>query len=239
MSSLDSWEDECNEEHIGSLPRFFISLSSSSLVPPLDQITISSEVDYLSDASSMSSEEEYRFPTAKVQPLSPEAPRKLFGSYWEKEKSRDSFRNSLTLASAQQEQLCDMELPTETFQPHHAKHCFPETDEMDVSVATTPPQARRRIFELVTSSRNESSTNYDSPQDGRLVRTISTSSSLSSSPPSCLRRNRFAQGTFAKVDQCCSSHIDASVSFSPKVDVMIYTLPVEQWAVKGWTDFFI
>jgi hypothetical protein len=31
---------------------------------------------------------------------------------------------------------------------------------------------------------------------------------------------------------------DSSVSFHPKVKIVIYDTPVEQWAEEGWMEYF-
>jgi hypothetical protein len=62
-------------------------------------------------------------------------------------------------------------------------------------------------------------------------------SSAACSQRSCLRRSRFALNV-SRQESSSSSLSEASVSFRPRVEIVIYDIPVEPWTEEEWMVYF-
>lgn len=218
--------DECEN---GSLP-FFEKIPSFSSLPMIDQITLGSDSSS-GDISSVSSDEEdddedendqcCSTPTTKCQ--APHPPRSIFGRYWEKNPSAvvDPFETlkMLSLASAEEDDTASCNTYERTLQRR------PGFD----SPSSLP---RRRIFPNASLS-------HVTPPAAPPSRKAHSDSRLlwkeSSPTGSCLRRSRFSRHVSSSSS---SSEHSSVVSFSPKVDVIVFRRPVEHWAAKGWSEYF-
>lgn len=221
------------EERISSheaLTRDFGSISivdddGCLCLPPLDLITACTDDDDASSSvSSMSSNaEDFETP-----------PRIIFKSYWEKNISKSTLSPSYERAG-------------------HKRRLFSEsstseTYELSVSVSSALDEdksshschQRRKIFGDsggFSFTRSEPQLATSSVGHELIFRkTRSLSTLYSSMPKSCLRRGRFSGKSCT--DQS-DSDLSSSVSFKPDVDVVVFELPMEQHAQKGWSKFFV
>lgn len=137
----------------------------------------------------------------------------------------------------------------------------------DALEGSTSP-SRRRIFhgvslpEVATSVQDHQSlVHHNSRPLCRFLQSThkvhSDSSLLLRKKPSCLRRSRFSVSSTAtsssvspttptcddrrtSVSSCTGGDGTSSVvTFSPKVDVVVFRKPVEQFAAKGWSEYFL
>lgn len=248
LADDDDWDEghdqQQDQEHF---PTYFASFSSSSLLPPLDEVTMSSEADSSSsDVSSVSSEENEDTMMTASTSQSPVVPRSIFGRYWEKKGgapalTKEPIDSNNHVADSSDEVSCNTY--ERTLQGHEA------------AAPSTPPSRRRCIFSssvvsaesapaLVSMMLQQQQQQPDEEQRERelLRKTYSTSAllKLHQRTSSCLRSSRFAPAPLRRESSCSSdsSSSDLSVTFSPKVDVVVYARPVELWAPKGWSDYF-
>ena len=149
--------------------------------------------------------------------------RSIFCSYW---KAKGCDPGSLTLGSD------DNSGKTYDSQPgpkitHERARCAQEDHHpIPTSVQGRVPTPRRRIFAGTYRAAPEVS--------------------LVSSIPSCLLDDSSASPTRkTRPTSSCMSHgsrrscaSDCSVSFNSEVEVFVFTPPTEQWASKGWGDYF-
>jgi hypothetical protein len=207
---------------------WFEKIPSFSSLPMVDHVTVysnGSDASYC-DISSVSSDEEedgdendqcFHTPT---KPLS--SPRSIFGRYWEKNAGAvvDPFETlkMISLAAAEEEDATSCNTYERTLQRtppslFPRRHIFPNAsfDHMD---QVSPPRAD------LSSSRKTYS-------DSRLRKDQKIAS--------CLRCSRFSRR--GSVESSSGSE-HSSVSFSPKVDVIVFRHPVEHWAAKGWSEYF-
>ena len=217
--------DQClkgNDQQEEQIQKDFASFSSpSSYLPPLDQVTICSEVDsYSSDFSSVSSAEE---DDTSSLPQSPVAPRAIFGRYWEMKGGAPALSKLPPCSGVK----VDDEVSWNTYE-----RALKVREAEPQATPSTPPPARRRIFSPVVSDSSPALLSEVLRQEEQLRKTQSTSALLKQT--SCLRSSRFAAPK--RVSSCDSS--DLSVTFSPKVDVVFYKRPLEHWARNGWSDYF-
>jgi hypothetical protein len=213
-------------------------IPSFSSLPMVDHITIGSDSSS-SDISSVSSDEDEdddendqccHSPTKPLSPIAP--PRSIFGRYWEKNPSTvaDPFETlkMLSLSSAEEDDSASCNTYEQTLQGRPVVFSNNPTSQV---------LPRRRIFPNASlhhvdfPPRAEFTTSCKAHSDSRLLKEhIKTSS--------CLRRSRFSRhgslGSSSSEEHSSSS----VVSFSPKIDVIVFRRPVEHWAAKGWSEYF-
>ena len=220
-----------NDSENANPPLLIEKLPSFSSLPMVDHITVYSNCDSsFGDMSSVSSDEEdndendqcYTTPSKALSPLP--SPRSIFGRYWEKNVGAvvDPF-----------ETLKMISLATSVFEDDVAScNTYERTLQRPPVVCSTTPSSlpRRRIFPNASFNR------VDLPCVSSR-KTHSDSRLLKQTTVSCLRRSRFSRhGSSSSEEQSHSEH--SSVSFSPKVDVIVFRRPVEHWAAKGWSEYF-
>ena len=197
------------------LPAFFASFSLSSL-PPLDQVTVCSEIDSASDVSSVSSDEEDNSTSSQ----SPVAPRAIFGRYWEKKGGAPALLKVPCTTHEGDKGSCSANTYERTLKRHEAPS--PQAS----------PSTRRSIFKTLVSESVPALSLIASMQQQEQLRKTHSTSALRKKRSSCLRRSRLAEAPSR------TSSSDLSVSFSAKVDVVVYQQPIERWAANGWSDYF-
>jgi hypothetical protein len=216
----------------GNLP-FFEKIPSFSSLPMVDHITLGSDSSS-SDISSVSSDEaeddldenDLCCHTPKTKPLAPVTPpRSIFGRYWEKNPGAvvDPFETlkMLSMSSPPEE---DDSASCNTYERTLQRRPFP---------TTSPALPRRCIFpnaSLNLPALAERTPSRKAHSDSRL---------LKEHRASCLRPSRFARhGSSSSSSEDLFSSSSSVVSFSPKVDVIVFRRPVEHWAAKGWSEYF-
>lgn len=196
---------------------------SFASIPPLDQVTVCSSEHDNDSVSSVSSDEDSCYEEASRC-----SHRSLFKNYWGKKggapafsRPRPSRNDQETAPRITNDRQIDNDDDNES--------CG--TYERTLKVNEAPPPAtprRRKIFS--SSFVSEPSLNRVGLRREQLRKT--KSSSALGKP--CLRQSRFSLTSPPRQ----TSEPEAHVSFSSKVDVMVYQRPREVWAAKGWSDFF-
>jgi hypothetical protein len=199
--------------------------SVGSSLPPLDQVTVCSTVDdndsSTSSVSSMSSDNEFR---------REEKPRSIFREYWKQSEGRilKDVSNSKEPFPSMQDSCantydCSLELHTQN------------VAKVDLSPRSRSPRSRRRIFGKVALSESAPTLSlYLFPRNS--VQKAKSESFLSHAKKpkrSCLRQTRFCGKERRNSDSS-----EVSVSFSPKIEVVLFQRPCEQWAADGWSNWF-
>ena len=154
-------------------------------------------------------------------------PRSLFMTYWERNGGRASAPSLPTLPD---EVIASFESnhPDERlFANISYEEIIQETTTTTATRRTTdiPARPRREIFGIVGPSTSAPAL-FALSEPAEFRKTKSTSALTKKG---CLR------SSFRKQDRRPS---DASVTFSPKVDVRIFETPTLQWAAKGWSKLF-
>lgn len=152
-------------------------------------------------------------------------PRALFATYWERTGGRGS-------GSARPP------LPDEVTASFESNQCADNLLSANISYEESIQETTARKTEIITRSRRQIFgqvvPSCSAPllpalaETGEFRKTKSTSAL--GAKKGCLR------SSFRKQDRRPS---DASVTFSPKVDVRIFETPTLQWAAKGWSKLFI
>jgi hypothetical protein len=237
--------EDWNKTRFDQDVRFENIPSSFFSIPPLDQVTVCSDGndDSLStcDISSMSSDDENENDQCctPTKPQSPNLePRTIFGRYWEKSgmvvplfvsHHSDTYERILQRPS---ESLTRLSNTTEV-PPPIRRRIFPTTQTSDLveSVASNP-----------SGAWTQASGTQETQSDSSLV--------TEKTKPSCLRRSRFGSASSStNMIDGSSSYLSrkalsryksdgTSVTFSPKVHVVVFRQPVEHWAAKGWSEYF-
>jgi hypothetical protein len=192
-------------------------LDSISSLPRLEQSTVCSSCDDDSSFSSMSSDEAF-YQEAKQ--------RSIFGVYWNKHgcKSHQSAAKTEELSRSTQDS-------GEATSGTKACELSTELPEKTVDKCQSSPNVRRRIFGQLSKSSPTLSL-LTATVDVDMRRSKSASSLHSRPKGSCLRLTRFS-GCERR-----TSDASSSVTFSPKVDIVLFQTPSERWAADGWTDWF-
>ena len=193
-------------------------------LPPLDLVTVTgSDDDDASSVSSMSSNvEDFDAP-----------PRSMFKAYWEKNGSRSSF-SSISDRSGHKRRLSKELTTFEAYEHSLSSSSLTEEDK------TSASSSRRKIFGnsggcSFTRSEPYLSSTARLETDAGFRKSLSTSA-ICSKPKSCLRYGRFSDRQARRES---SSSTLSSVSFKQGVQVVVYQLPIEQHAQKGWSKFFV
>jgi hypothetical protein len=212
---------------LASFLRFPISdmdSSTSSSLPPLDQVSDCSEGD---DDSSLSSDS---FADERESPE--KSRRSIFNQYWEKVGGAPSLRRELDpLALFAGEIIESANKPTDKAYERALK-------EGDSKMPASDNSRRRNIFNKTCWSQSLPALTSSSDSPERKLRKIQSSSVLQRRKPkqSCLRQGRFSSEQLP-LDESESSS-SSSVHFSPHADVKVFTPPVEIWASGGWSSWF-
>lgn len=192
--------------------------SGSDEIPQLDTSTVSSCC--ADDDGSVSS-----LSTAASASHGGVRPRALFTSYWEKNGGRRSTPRLPSLpdevtASFESNQSTDEVLPSNI----SYEDIIQESTAKRIEITA---RSRRRIFGQVVASTSVPLL-HALAETGEFRKTKSTSALRAKK--GCLRSS-----VGGAQDRRPS---DASVTFSPKVDVRIFETPTLQWAAKGWSKWF-
>jgi hypothetical protein len=186
---------------------------SISSLPPLDQLTVCSGDDDSSVSTISSTDEDFR----------EDKPRSIFRSYWEKKGGRYAKKD------------IPVSVPLTPFSPTSVgEELNSKTYERSLKLNEIAPpssDSRRRIFGKMSSSPTLS---LAVALEMNFRKTQSASSLPGGKPTvSCLRPSRYSGNRRRNSDAS-----DASVSFSSKVDVVVFQTPREQWAPEGWSNWF-
>jgi hypothetical protein len=215
-----SLDDLVEGQDQDQLQTYFDTFSSLSL-PPLDQVTICSELDSSSsDVSSVSSDEDDGTTTSQQSPV---VPRAIFGRYWEKKGGAPALSKTAPTRHVDDEVSCGSYTYERTLKVQES--------QCGKVVSTPQSPTRRTIFKSCVSESSPTLIAMMLQQE-QLRKTQSTSALTKK--PSCLRSSRFA----AAPRRESSDSLDRSVTFSTKVDIVVFQRPVELWAPKGWSDYF-
>ena len=210
------------------------STSEAGPEAPLDTVTTSisccDDNDEKSDVSSVSSGES----------LEDAPPRSIFSSYWRTKGGAPGSLRRVQAAAAPSADSDDDSASNDS--QSHSTNTYERTlytqedhHNFPTSIQDKVPHPRRRIFQGLYQSAPELSLVSSTPSHDRLPgdaadspmrKTRSTSALIRR--PSCISRRtrRFSMP-------------ERSVSFSPQVKVVVFTPPTEQWASKGWSDYFV
>ena len=227
-------------------PPVFQNVVTISNLPPLDQITICSEScsDHtsLGDMSSVTTDEndEINMESTPKKELSYPKPnpslRTIFDRYWDKN------RPVQVITTTAEESKMDPVSPLHHDDDASSVNTYERTLRQSQEKTSSLPPIRRRIFQGLLPPTPDLT-----PPDRHChpypIKVQSDPCLLSKKVKSpCLRRSRFSVSTCSSsTPECrrassCSSV--TSVTFNPKVDVVVYRRPVEHYASKGWSDFF-
>lgn len=191
-------------------------LDCSQLVPPLDEITLCSSNDD-DDSSSVSSME--------GDTMEEKQPRSIFREYWKQEgKASDADCDSRQCSTAQVD---------DSYRACNHANYYERVLQLREKEVETQPSTRRRIFGNLACSKSSPLLAMAELLPGGI--SISKAKSAPAILPgqpgkSCLR----------SVDKATrsSNGSEHSVSFSPKIQVVLFQPPSEQWAAEGWSAFF-
>jgi hypothetical protein len=141
-----------------------------------------------------------------------EKPRSIFRAYWYKKGGRS------LQASAQTKELSSF-------------------SSSSSSSSSTNTHSRRRIFSKLSEATPTLPLSAALEVNMRKIKSVSD---LHGKPKgSCLRPSRFSGRERRKTEASDSdSDSDSSVTFSSKVDIVIFQAPAERWAADGWSDWF-
>ena len=217
--ALEVVEDNEGVDHsseLDSFLRFPISDmdSSTSSLPTLDQVSLSSEED---DDSSLSSNS-----FADERESLENGRRSIFRQYWEKVGGAPSLRRELEPFALFAEEISKSEIK-------------PTGNTYEEGISTASGNSRRRnIFNKTCWSQSLPALSSASNSPERKVRKIQSSSvrQLRKPKQSCLRQGRFSS------DQLHPTSSISSVHFDPHADVMVFSPPVEIYASIGWSAWF-
>lgn len=196
-----------------------IKNSDSDEMPQLDTSADSSWcADDDTSLSSFSS-------TASVSQRDADFPRALFPSYWEKSGGRGRTQRLRSLLDDSTASFESSQSTNEVLSPS----CSYEEIIHESTIRKTEiiPRSRRRIF-------------------GQCVLSGSVPLLLALAEPREIRKTKSTSDLGVKKG-CLRSPCreeqnkrlsDVSVTFSPKVDVLIFETPTLQWAAKGWSKWF-
>lgn len=194
---------------------------SSAFIPPLDQVTVCSSEHDTESVSSVSSDED-----SCDEATSRCSRRSLFKNYWGKKGGAPVF--SSPPPSNDQEAASRITDDRQNDEDNESCGTYERTLKVNEALPPAAPR-RRQIF---------SSSFVSEPSLGRVVlrreQLRKTKSTSALGKPSCLRESRFSPTSSPRQ----RSESEAHVSFSSKVDVMVFQRTREVWAAKGWSDFF-
>jgi hypothetical protein len=194
--------------------------------PPVDQVSVYIDHDSTSDVSSVSSDEESLDPTPIAPPHWPPQvaavpTRSIFARYWETNPTSSPV--FCTAPANRSLSTIPQDPPTR-----------------GGTIVPSSPSTRRRIFDFNVAEK------VACPQEALLLsredrlpllRSLSSSTHTSTLQRSCLRSSRYAIGSTHR-EPSFSSFSDASVSFSPNVNVVVYARPAETWSGSNWAEYF-
>jgi hypothetical protein len=191
----------------------WVSISS---LPRLEQSTVCSSCDDDSSLVSSMSPNDAVYQEAKQC--------SIFGAYWNKHGCR-----SLQSAAQTEDFSRSTQDSGEATSTTKACELSIELPEKTVDKCQSSTKLRRRIFGRLSESSPTLSLLTASVDMN--MRKSNSASSLHVRPKgSCLRPTQFSG--------CERRSSDASVTFSPKVDIVLFQTPSERWAADGWKDWF-
>lgn len=198
--------------------------SSSSSLPPLDQFTACSDDSSIISALSYDEDDQESSP-----------PRSIFAKYWKK--NQGEVKNARVTGKQSTPRIPTVET---TSLEESSVISYERSLMVNEGVQCVSPVTRRRIFEkkcLSESSPTLTLISLASLSHDKAVRKAKSASTLLEQRPraSCLRPSRFSGGKRLDFD---SSSSFASVSFSDRVDTIVFEKPVENWAANGWSAWF-
>jgi hypothetical protein len=232
-----------------------------SNLPPLDQITICSEScsdnTSLGDVSSVTTEESdemsHFFSTTSVPKRESSCPpspslRTIFDRYWEKHRPAEVVTTAL---ESKTEPISPISHKEESSSINTYERTLHQSQEKGVASSVPKSLSRRRIFQGLlppTPNLEDGSDRYRHPSKVHSDPCLLTKKAK----PPCLRRSRFSVSTTTATSsssyssqppsgigrKSSSSSSVTSVTFNPKVDVVVFRRPVEHFASKGWSDYF-
>lgn len=226
----------------------FENVVTISNLPPLDQITICSEScsdsTSVCDVSSVTTDENDEMnqffsvvPTPKKELSCPNPSlRTIFDRYWEKNRPAQVVTTS-------PESKIEPVSPIRHEEETSSINTYERTLLQGKAVASskTTHLSRRRIFQGLPPTPYLVDDLHRHPTK---VRSDPCLLAKKTKPP-CLRRSRFSVSTSSSSSyslpdsrRASSSSSVTSVTFNPKVDVVVFRQPVEHFASKGWSDYF-
>jgi hypothetical protein len=246
-SSHDSCQDllpqvqQCPDTVEGSLSTMFESCALVNFPPPVDQVYAYIDHDSTSDVSSVSSDEESLDLTPIAPPhgthVSVVPTRSIFARYWESNPTSSPIFCTAP-ANRSLSTTCRTSLGDNVFYGVHSISQDPPTH--GGTNVPSSPSTRRRIFEFNVTEKVASSQEallLSRENQLPLLRSLSSSTHTSTVQRSCLRSSRYAIKSTHR-EPSFSSFSDASVSFSPKVNVVVYARPAETWSGSNWAEYF-
>lgn len=240
-TSFDTGVDQdCHDDD----PPVFENVVTFINLPPLDQITICSEScsDHTSfgDVSSVTTDEndEINMESTPKKELSYPNPslRTIFDRYWDK--NRPAQVITTTAEESKMDPVSPLHHDDDTSSVNTCERTLRQSQEK-----TSTPPIRRRIFQGLPPTPDLAPSDRHCDHYPNKVQSDPCLLSKKVKPP-CLRRSRFSVSTCSSSSPECrrasssSSVTTTSVTFNPKVDVVVYRRPVEHYASKGWSDFF-
>lgn len=219
-------------------------------LPPLDQITICSEScsdnTSVCDVSSVTTDENdelnqfysTRSTPNKVVVCPNPSLRTIFDRYWEKNRPAQVDTAS---PESKAEPVSPLRTDDETSSINTYERTLLRSQGKAMESSTTQPISRRRIFQGLPPTPNLVDDRHRHP-----TKVCSDPCLLTKkTKPPCLRRSRYSVSTSSSSSysqpgcrRTSSSSSVTSVTFNPKVDVVVFRQPVEHFAAKGWSDFF-
>jgi hypothetical protein len=249
VSSNDSFQDsqpqvqQCPDTVEGSLSTMFESCSLVNFPPPVDQVSAYIHHDSTSEVSSVSSDEESLDPTPIAIPHGLQVPvvptRSIFARYWESNPTSSPIFCSAP-ANRSVSTTCHTSLGDVDEVLYGVRSIAKDPPTHGGTNVASSPSTRRRLFAFnVTEKVVSSQEALLLSREDRLplLRSLSSSTHTSTVQRSCLRSSRYAIGSTHR-EPSVSSVSDASVSFSPNVNVLVYARPAETWSGSNWAEYF-
>ena len=239
-----------NDHHIQPVFETVVTIFN---LPPLDQITICSEScsdnTSICDVSSITTDENDEmnqfFSTSstskKVLPCPSPTFRTIFDRYWGKNRP---VQFVTTAPDSKTEPVSPLRIDEEEEQEISSINTYERKSLQSQGKAVMASEknslSRRRIFQDLPVTPNLLVDDWRSRPT--IVRSDPCLLTKKAKPP-CLRQSRFSVSSSSHSQPHCrrasSSSSVTSVTFNPKVDVVVFRKPVEHFASNGWSDYFI
>ena len=222
-----------DSEQLSSLDRDFCQ--SSSQMPPLDEVTVWSDMashttdtsfsssDEYEDVSSVSSDERSDADTCSPPSSSLDSPRSIFSHYWAKKGGGPVLRQA-TPVTEDRDAEDSSSLSGFSSSVNTYERSLKVTEAIELLKSHSP---RRRLFQG----------NYESAPTLFNTATIQRYEDLRKghSAPALISNKKLP------LRSCLRSSFksDRSITFSDQVHIVVFQQPTEMWAPKHWSQFFV